>query len=203
MKIIKLIWIFYKKYPLLLSLNILMLTFVCFVQVASTLLIAPVIDVFINPEFKDVSSITQRLFKLFNLLDISITKINILILFLLFSTLLSASIIVTNWLILKNQYAMVRSLAEEAFNAFYNARWHFFNTQRYGSIINTLTREIDSVKGVFASVGRIFSELIRAMFFLAVPLYISWKITSIVVALGCLFILPFMLFNRASYRLGK
>jgi len=203
MKILQLIWTFYKKYPLLFILNILMLTFVCIIQVVSTLLIAPVIDVFINPEFKDISSITQRLFNLFNLLDISVTKINILILFLLFSTLLCASIIVTNWLILRTQYAMVRSLAVETFNNFFNARWHFFNTQRYGSILNTLTREIDGVRSAFVSVGSLFSEFIRAIFFIAVPVYISWKITSIAVILGCLFILPFMLFNRVSYRLGK
>jgi len=203
MKILQLAWTFYKKYPLLLILNISMLTLVCFVQVASTLLIAPVIDVFINPELKNVSPITQRLFNLFNLLDISVTKINILILFLLSSTLLSVSIIITNWLILKNQYAMVKSLAVETFNAFFNARWHFFNTQRYGSILNTLTREIDGVRSAFVSVGSMFSEFIRAMFLIAVPIYISWKITSIAVVLGCFFVLPFMLFNRVSYRLGK
>jgi len=203
MKIIKLIWIFCKKYPLFLILNILMLVFVCFIQVAGTLLIAPVIDVFINPEFKDVSSITQRLFKLFNLLDISVTKIRILTLFLLFSTLLSASIIVANWLILRTQYTMIKSLAVETFDAFFNARWHFFNTQRYGSILNTLTREMDNVRDTFVLVGRMLSELIRAIFFIAVPFYISWKITSIAVVLGCFFILPFMFFSRASYRLGK
>jgi ATP-binding cassette subfamily B protein len=203
MKILQLAWTFYKKYPLLFILNISMLTFVCIIQVASTLLIAPVLDVFINPEFKNVSSVTQRLFNLFNLLDINVTKINILILFLLFNTLLSASIIVTNWLILKTQYAMVKSLAVETFNAFFNARWHFFNTQRYGSILNTLTREIDGVKSAFVSVGNMLSEFIRAMFFVAVPVYISWKITLIAVVLGCFFVLPFMLFNRASYRLGK
>ena len=203
MKILQLAWTFYKKYPHLFILNISLLTFVCFIQVASTLLIAPVIDVLINPEFKNVSSITQRLFSLFNMLNISVTKINILILFLLTNTLLSASIIITNWLILKIQYAMVKSLAAETFNSFFNARWHFFNTQRYGTILNTLTREIDGVKNTFVAVGRIFSEFIRAMFFIAVPIYISWKITSIAVALGCLFVLPFMLCNRASYRLGK
>ena len=169
MKIIKLIWIFYKKYPLLFVLNILILTFVCFVQVASALLIAPVLDVFINPEFKDVSSITQRLFNLFNLLGISVTKINILIVFLLINTLLSASIIIANWLMLKTQYAMVRSLAVESFNAFFNARWHFFSTQRYGSILNTLTREIDGVRSTFVSTGRMISEIIRVIFFIAVP----------------------------------
>jgi ATP-binding cassette subfamily B protein len=47
------------------------------------------------------------------------------------------------------------------------------------------------------------SEFIRAMFFLAVPIYISWKITSIAVVLGCFFVLPFMFINRVSYRLGK
>jgi len=203
MKILQLTWTFYKKYPLLFILNILMLTFVCFIQVASILLIAPVLDVFINPEFKNVSSITQRLFNLFNLFDISVTKINILILFLLSNTLLSASIIFANWLILKTQYAMVRSLAGETFNAFFNARWHFFNTQRYGSILNTLTREIDGVRNAFVSVGSMLSEFIRAMFLIAVPVYISWKITSIAVVLGCFFILPFILFNRVSYRLGK
>ena len=197
MKILKLIWTFYKKYPLLFILNILMLTFVCFVQVASTLLIAPVIDVFINPEFKDVSSTTQRLFNLFNLFDISVTKINILILFFLFNTLLSVSIIVTNWIIVKAQYAMVKSMAVETFSAFFNARWHFFNTQRYGSILNTLTREIDGVRNAFVSVGSMLSEFIRAIFFIAVPIYISWKITLIAVVLGCFFVLPFMLFNRA------
>ena len=180
-----------------------MLTFVCFIQVASTLLIAPVIDVFISPELKNISTITQRLFDCLNMLNISVTKINILILFLLFNALLSASIIVTNWLILKAQYAMVKSLAVETFNAFFNARWHFFNTQRYGSILNTLTREIDGVMNAFVAVGRMLSEFIRAMFFIAVPVYISWKITSIAVVLGCLFVVPFIFFNRASYRLGK
>jgi ATP-binding cassette subfamily B protein len=203
MKILQLVWTFYKKYPLLFVFNILMLTFVCFIQVASTLLIAPVLDVFINPELKNVSSITQRLFNLFNLLGINSTKINILILFLLSNTLLSASIIFTNWLILKTQYAMVKSLAVETFNAFFSARWHFFNTQRYGSILNTLTREMDGVRGAFVLVGSMFSEFIRAIFFIAVPIYVSWKITSIAVVLGCLFILPFMLYNRSSYRLGK
>jgi ATP-binding cassette subfamily B protein len=140
---------------------------------------------------------------LFNLLGVNVTKINILIIFLLSNTLLSASIIVTNWLILKTQYAMVKSLAVETFNAFFNARWHFFNTQRHGSILNTLTREIDGVRNVFVSVGSMLSEFIRAIFFIAVPVYISWKITLITVALGCFFVLPFMLFNRASYRLGK
>ena len=128
MKILQLAWTFYKKYPFLFLLNVLMLTFVCFIQVASTLLIAPVIEVFISPELENVSSITQRLFKLFNLLDISVTKIRILTLFLLFSTLLSASIIVANWLILRTQYTMIKSLAVETFDAFFNARWHFFNT---------------------------------------------------------------------------
>jgi len=203
MKIIQLIWKFYRKYTLLLILNIFMLTFVCFVQVASTLLIAPVIDVFINPELKNISSITQRLFGLLNMLSISVTKINILILFLLSNALLSASIIVTNWLILRNQYAMVKSLAAETFNAFYNARWHFFNTQRYGSILNTLTHEMDNVRNAFVSVGGLLSEFIRVMFFIAVPFYISWKITSIAVVLGCFFVLPFMFFNRTSYRFGK
>ncbi|MBO05792.1 MAG: ABC transporter ATP-binding protein [Parcubacteria group bacterium] len=203
MKILQLVWTFYKKYPLVFILNILMLTFVCFIQVASTLLIAPVIDVFISPELKNISTITQRLFDCLNMLNISVTKINILILFLLFNALLSASIIVTNWLILKAQYAMVKSLAVETFNAFFNARWHFFNTQRYGSILNTLTREIDGVMNAFVAVGRMLSEFIRAMFFIAVPVYISWKITSIAVVLGCLFVVPFIFFNRASYRLGK
>jgi len=203
MKILMLIWAFYKKYPLFFIINILMLTSVCFIQVVSTLLIAPVIDVFINPEFKDVSSTTQRLLNLFNLFGISVTKINILILFFLFNTLLSVSIIVTNWIIVKTQYAMVKSLARETFSAFFNARWHFFNTQRHGSILNTLTREIDGVRSAFASVGSMLSEFIRAVFFVAVPIYISWKITLIAVALGGFFVLPFMLFNRASYRLGK
>lgn len=203
MKILQLTWVFYKKYPLLFILNILILTVVCFVQVASALLIAPVLDVFINPEFKDVSSITQRLFNLFNLLGISVTKINILIVFLLTNTLLSASIIFANWLMLKTQYAMIRSLAVESFNAFFYARWHFFNTQRYGSILNTLTREIDGVRKLFFSTGRMISEFIRVIFLIAVPVYISWKITSIAVALGGFFVLPFILFSRISYRLGK
>jgi len=203
MKILQFVWTFYKKYPRLFILNILMLTFVCFVQVGSTLLIAPVIDVFINPELKNTSQITQRLFNLFNLLDVNVTKINILILFLSFNIFLSVSLIVASWLILKTQYAMVKSLAAETFNAFLSARWHFFNTQRYGSILNTLTREIDSVRNAFVSVGKLVSEFIRAMFLIAVPFYISWKITSIAVVLGCSFVLPFMLFNRVSYRLGK
>ena len=130
MKVLQLAWTFYKKYPLFFIVNILMLTFVCFVQVSSTLLIAPVLDVFISPELKNVSPITQRLFDLLKVLNVSVTKINILILFLLVNILLSASIIVANWLILKTQFSMIKSMAVETFNAFFSASWHFFNTQR-------------------------------------------------------------------------
>ena len=52
----------------------------------------------------------------------------------------------------------------------------------------------DGVKNAFVSVGSMFSELIRAIFFIAVPIYISWKITSIAVVLGCFFVLPFYAF---------
>ena len=203
MKILQFVLTFYKKYPLLFILNILMLTFVCFVQVASTLLIAPVLEVFINPELKDTSSITQGLFKFFNLLDISVTKINILIIFLLFNTLFGASMIVANWLILRTQFAVVRAMAVETFDAFFSSRWHFFSTQRYGSILNTLTREIDNVRNTFAAVGSMLSDILRAVFYVAVPFCISWKITVIAVVLGCVFVLPFMFMNRLSYKIGK
>ena len=180
-----------------------MLTFVCFIQVVSTLLIAPVLDVFINPELKNISSITQQLFGLLNMLNISVTKINILILFLLFNILLSVSTIVASWLILKTQFAMVKSMAVETFNAFFSASWHFFNTQRYGSILNTLTREIDVVRAAFASVGSMLSDILRAVFYVAVPFYISWEITVIAIVLGGFFVLPFMFLNRVSYEIGK
>ncbi len=203
MKIFHLISIFYKKYPFLFIINVLIVTIVCFTQIISTLLIAPVVDVFINSETKNLSSITEKLLNLFTLTGIAPSKINILLAFLLSNILLSAFIILANWSILKAQYAMIKTLAIETYDAFFNSRWHFFSTQCYGSIMNTLTREIDGVKSAFVSMGNLFSEFIRAFFFLLVPLCISWEITLITIAFVSALLLPSIFINKVSYKLGR
>jgi ATP-binding cassette subfamily B protein len=48
-----------------------------------------------------------------------------------------------------------------------------------------------------------FANLVQVVFYLAVPFYVSWQVTSISLATALVFTLPLLMLGRANYRLGK
>lgn len=79
----------------------------------------------------------------------------------------------------------------------------FFSSNVQGKLLNTFMREMTVVGDAFGGMARFFASILQMILFLGVPLYISWRVTLVSIVVGGLLSLPFLLFSKLSYRLGK
>ena len=193
----------YKEFPKLILLTTILLFLVGMLDAASVITLAPVVDLLVNPDMQKVSGVTQYIIKIMSTLGITVTLINMLIIFFLFNLIKSLTYTFSRYYIFKTTYVLLKSLILGSFKDFFSAHWYFFTSSKQGVIINTLMHEIGIVANAFRHMGNFFAKIIQALLFIIVPLCISWQIT--LVCLGCSFFLavPFIMAGKYSYGLGK
>lgn len=193
----------FRKYPALLCTNILLLVVASLVEAASLFCIAPLVDFVINSDLHGGSPITQKVIAVLALVGFPITITSILFIFLALNVLRSGFQIGAMHLILRTKYVVLRDITLGTFEDFFNARWYFFSSSVQGKLLNTFMREMVVVGDAFGGMARFFASILQMILFLGVPLYISWRVTSVSIVVGLTLSLPFMLFGKLSYRLGK
>lgn len=193
----------FRKYPALLCANITLLVGASLVEAASLFCVAPLVDFVINSDLHGGSPITQKVVAVLAFVDFPITVTSILIIFLALNVLRSGFQIGAMHLILRTKYVVLRDIMLGTFEDFFNARWYFFSSSVQGKLLNTFMREMVVVGDAFGGMARFFASILQMILFLGVPLYISWRVTLVSIVVGGLLSLPFVLFGKLSYRLGK
>lgn len=192
----------FKKFPFLLITNTLLLVVVSLFSAFSLFTISPLVDFLIHPDLHNISPLTQKAVNIFKILGLPITLNSWLVVFLIFITLSSVFQVFANWSILKTKYAVLRDIMLGTFRDFFNARWYFFSSGIQGVFLNTFSREITVVGDAFGAMAFFFANILQLIFFLIVPFYISWQVTSISLGIALLFTIPFLLMGKAAYKLG-
>ena len=204
MKTLIFTWTLFKKFPVLFISNVVSITLVGLIEMTSVFSIVPVIDTFLHPDLGgDISDVTKKFIRCMELAGVTITKINFLIILLIFIIFQSVFIIFTRYLLQQTKYSVLRNLITETYNSFFNARWHFFSNTNRGTMLNTFNREITLVGDSFESICIIFSDIFRLGFYIAVPIYISWQSTLIAIGSGLFFAAPLLLLSRINFRFGQ
>lgn len=193
----------FKKYPALLSNNVLLLFIGGLFDAVSVFALIPIIDFLVKPGLKDISPVTQKMIEAMKVAGFSVTLSRLLIAFLLFSVLKISFLIFAQRLMFKTKYRVMRDIMIGSFEDFFQARWYFFSSSKQGAILNTFIREINVVGDSFGAMARFFARFLEGAFCLAVPFYLSWRVTSICMGSALLFALPFVFLGRMNYRLGK
>jgi len=193
----------FRKFPLLLSTNVLLLFGVGVLEAVSIFALIPIIDFLIKPGLEGASHITQRVVQVMGFIGLPVTLIWLLAIFLLFNVLKSGFQIFAQHSILKTKYTVLRNIMVGTFEDFFNARWYFFSSGKQGTLLNTFLREINIVGDAFGVMARFFAKLLQTAFYFAVPLYLSWKVTLVCLAIAMLFALPFLLLGKINYKWGK
>lgn len=193
----------FRKYPALLCGNILLLVVASLIEAASLFCLAPLVDFIINSDLGGGSPITQKVVAVLASVGFPTTVTSILIIFLALNVLKSGFQIGAMHLILRTKYIVLQDIMMGTFEDFFNARWYFFSTSKQGKLLNTFMREMVVIGNAFGGMIRFFASALQMVLFLGVPLYISWRVTSVSIAVGLALALPFMLFGKLSYRLGK
>ncbi len=193
----------FKKFPLLLITNTVLLVFVSLFSACSLFSISPVVDFVIHPDLRGISPLTQKAIGVLKFLGLPIALGTWLVVFVIFITLSSAFEVFARHSIFKTKYAVLRDIIMGTFEDFFNARWYFFSSGKQGMLLNTFNRELNVVGDAFGAMALLFASLLQMLFFLAVPFYLSWQVTTVSLIVAFLFALPFILLGRISYRLGR
>lgn len=192
----------FRKFPFLLISNTLLSVGVSLFSAFSLFTISPLVDFLAHPDLHNISPLTQKAVNILRILGLPITLTSWLVVFLVFITLSSLFQVFARWSILKTKYAVLRDIMVGTFEDFLNARWYFFSSGKQGVLLNTFTREITVVGDAFVAMALFFAGILQLTFFLAVPFYISWQVTTISLGVALLFAIPFLLMGKISYRLG-
>ena len=192
-----------RKYPALLCANIILLVVASLIEAASMLCVAPLVDVVISSDVHGGSPVTQKIVAVMAFIGFPTTLASILIVFVLLNLLRSGFQIGAMHLILRTKYVVLKDIMLGTFEDFFNSKWYFFSSNEQGTLLNTFTREMAVVGDAFGGMARFFASIVQMILFLGVPLYISWQVTLVSIAVGLMLSLPFTFLGKLSYRLGK
>ncbi|MBF0380168.1 MAG: ABC transporter ATP-binding protein [Magnetococcales bacterium] len=193
----------FHKYPKLFIVNLLLAILAALADIMSIVFLAPIVEILAYGSFQTSGALTQKLSQLMATVGLEVNATSLLGIFLIFSFLRAGFQIWTVNTILKTKYAFMTDLIVGSFKDFFNSRWAFFSSQSQGTIINTLTRELNMVGDSFGNMARLFSSFIHAVVYAAIPFYISWKITLICIAAITVVLLPFLWMGKLNRRLGQ
>ncbi len=203
MKVIFFIRVIFKRFPKRVTVNVLVCALVAFVEMASVFSMVPLIDIFLHPDLNEISTITRKFVTLMELTGLTPSKINFMIIFLVVISFKSVFLVLARYSILQTKYAMLRSLINETYSSFFNARWHFFSSGNQGTMLNTFNREMNVVGDSLSAIGNLFAYICRFTAFIIVPIYISWQVTLIAIGSGLVLAIPLFLLAPINYRLGQ
>ena len=91
----------------------------------------------------------------------------------------------------------------EEFKVFLNASWSFFQNKRYGTLANTIVKEIEKAVIGFESLAVMIASGITLLCYLALLLLISWQLTIIVLLSAALLLSPTLLVNKYVYKIRQ
>ena len=191
------------KYPLLFAITTVLLILQSLFAGVSILTIAPIIDLLLNPNIEQVSPITQRFIRLLEMFGLPVNLVSFVVIFFIFLTLKNVFLAFARHFIFRIKFTVLRDLNTGSLKDFFQARWLFFTQIKQGTILNTFLREIAVVGDSLGQMGILIANGVQLIIYLSVPMYITWKCTSICLALALTFAIPLILLGKLSYRLGQ
>ncbi len=192
-----------RRHPLLLVLNIGLLILSSLSGMVSVFSIAPLVDLFLNPDLENISALTGKAFSIITWLHLPVSKYSFLLLFLVATLMNNGFYLVSRYYMLRMKYAISLDLTLGSFEDFLNTKWFFFSSNKQGTLLNTFISEIQVVGNALGSISLLFSSFFQFVFFMAVPFYLSWQLTLVCISTAILFASPFLMLGKLNYRLGK
>lgn len=193
----------FRKFPFLIVSNIILLIIVGILDIASIITIAPVVDLMIHTDTKNLSSLTIKITAILQRMGIAITLKSLMIVFIGFNILRSLFYILSKYLILKTRLKVLKDLILGTFEELFNSMWYFFTSNTLGTLINTFSREILRIAEAFGSMAGFFANVVQIMFYFAVPFYITWKVSTVSLVSALICVTPLFLLGRLSYNFGS
>ena len=162
--------------------------------------IAPVVDVLMENQPEDYSSFTKVLINLFNLETLTVAFS--FIFFGISIILAGVGTVIVQYMVFKIKYSVIVHIMSDAFTQLFKSKFSFFSESDMGELLNSFQRESDKIGGAIGNIAKFGANLLQVILFLAVPFYISYKLTLIFICCALIMCIPIWILNRRVYPLG-
>jgi len=193
----------FKKFPFLMTVNLLLLMVVNFFNIGSLFAIGPLVDFVIHPDLQNISPLTEKMISVIESFAFPVSLSSFLLFFVSFVFFGSLFQAVSEYVVQKTRFKIVEALFSDCLNSFLSAKWQFFVGQKQGEFINLFSRELIMIASALGQVSQFTVGVVQIFFFLSVPFYISWQVTLLCIIGIVLLSIPFILFGRYGYVFGK
>lgn len=192
-----------RRHFVVVALNVVVLIFTGLVESGSVVTLAPIIDIFQDPEMKNASKVTVFLVEWFNHFGIPIKISSFIAFFLALIVLKNIFLLASRYMMLQVKYTIMRTMLVESFDSIFKSNWHFFTSTKQGELLNTFNKELLGVGDMVHTTTYLFSLAVRFLFFFLTPFLIAPKLILMVVGMLSVVYLPSLLIGKLGYRLGK
>lgn len=175
-----------------------------FFNIISVLGLMPIVDYVTDPSLNSDNRITLELVKIYENFRIEPGLITFG-LFYLFTVILKATIFVfEKFITVKTIMRIMREMIFDQYKSYLDASWEFFGTRDYGTLSNTIAKEIEKAVTGLESLAQFCASSFALIFYFILLIFISWDLTLIVFFITALILLPvsFML-NKYVYKVRK
>ena len=164
----------------------------------------PLADYILESELNKPSKFSNYILNFYDFLNIKISFMSLGAIFILGQLLRGMITSLINYSILKIKYEFTKKINSDALNSILDSKWNFFARSNYGRMINTFTKEIDSVGTIIGYIARSFASFVQLLFFLSIPIYLNYKVSFIIILIfSFLSFLIIKFGNPLSFKLGK
>jgi ATP-binding cassette subfamily C protein len=180
----------FKEYPVAFTGVILMMAVVGIFEGIGMSMLVPLLNlVFMDKGYIQTSSdnkIADIFIQLAKIFNFNITLINVLI--VIFSLFLFQSImrLTQDLLVAKLHVKFHGALIEKLYKSFFDASWPYFFKNKVGNLVNNITVEADRAASALQFLTKMLSDVFISLFYMAIVLFISWKLTIGGIILGVL-----------------
>ena len=141
----------------------------------------PLADYILDSELNKPSKFSNYILNFYDFLNIKISFMSLGAIFILGQLLRGMITSLINYSILKIKYEFTKKINSDALNSILDSKWNFFARSNYGRMINTFTKEIDSVGTIIGYIARSFASFVQLLFFLSIPIYLNYKVSFIII----------------------
>ena len=173
------------------------------VAAGTVLALIPMADYLLDPTFSNPSQITSLALDYFSYFHIEVDFWTVGLLFVGFNLLNGLLKVGIRYKILRIKYAVLRGIIGDSLTAFFKARWEFFTSSSQGELLNTLNKELPVIGDTLGHIATQLSQIVQFLIYISIPFWLDARMTITALILVLIFGVPFLYFNRYSYRLGK
>jgi len=173
------------------------------VQATSVLGLMPIVDFVINQDQNEHNEITRVIASKLNQYNVPVNIFSLGILYLCLVLLRSSVLALQKYVTTKTIFRIMKHMIFGLYESFLNTSWSFFGTKEYGTLANTLVKETEKAAIGFESLSQMIASSVSVMFYFLLLLFLSWKLSLLVLLLTIVLFSPSVFLNKYVYKIRK